>query len=208
MTSPELEVKVAMLENRTVVTADAILELKNALRRIEDVIGVIRLVESQSTQQQKTVDKLQDQMEGLEKEMSGHRLETSTKLQGVGTSISRQLEDAVTKLQTAMVEASAETATALKAVEKKSGTVENEWKEKYNIGKGLWLAFSAIWILFGGGIVFFLKSYYNDFQDVRGYVNEQRMREAIRKEQPAPSPMFRNQSILPPVTSDAQRGDQ
>jgi len=139
-------------------------DIKETLKRIVDIVGVISIIEVNAKQLSKesaslstALDDLAEQVVKLEKSVNDDLVKSST-------SSSKKHED----LQAQVVK------------------LKTDWEEKYNMARGMWIVVSALATILTGSAFLYLKSYVSKIDDNASWIERYKIEKSIR-ERPASS---------------------
>ncbi len=110
-------------------------EVRDLIKRIDETVGIVRLVQFQTEQNNREFTSLTSKLHDITKQVA-------------------TLEDDVSEQMAAMQKELEKKITAVSAT---GTTRENTWKEKYNVFRGVMLAVSAVTMLLSGISVYMVK---------------------------------------------------
>jgi hypothetical protein len=142
-----LKIQVSYLSN-------TIYEVKEILRKLGDTITLIHIMEVQSSQHTTDINKLAELLrtivtrsESTHKDLEKSVDQVKEELDQVKEDLEKQIGESYSKLNT--------------KVDEEKGT----WKDRYNVARGVWLGLTFAVFLFGGILVYFVRSNVSDIQD-------------------------------------------
>jgi hypothetical protein len=162
---------VAVLKVKVDILTETIGEIKNALKRIEEIVGVIRIIEVQSKQQSKDFDNLTATVQALSKSV-----------EEVEVAINNSIQEGDYNTAEAAKLALQEVSKKLKDVSEKLDNLEKDWKEKYNFGRGVWWVISLIAGTVIAALMYVANSNYTKIEEVHNWMTRERIVKEVQQE--------------------------
>ena len=130
------DTQITILDYRITALNDALNEIKGIIKRIEESVGVIRLLQLSSDQNTSDYNTL------------------SSTVRDLNDSLTRQEDE----MYAEVAKAKSDMRTQIDELDRITSSNESKWKEKYNTLRGIVLALSFVATLLGGAAVWFAKS--------------------------------------------------
>lgn len=130
-----LETRVGILTTRVDNVSDILNDLKSSIKKIEDIVGMIRLIELQSTQQGRDFEKTSESLKHFNDSM---------------LTIETEFENRLDDLSSRLSSIKAELTTAINGV-------NSSLLEKINIGKGIKIGLSLTMGVILAGLTWYVK---------------------------------------------------
>lgn len=157
-TAQSAEATIWVLRTKVDILTSSLADIKETLKRIVDIVGVISIIEinakqlsKESTALEIALDTLAEQVSKLEKNVA----EDIQKASASGGKKHDDLHSQISKLRT-------------------------EWEEKYNMARGMWLVVSAMMTLTAGSAFLYVKSYTTKVDDSHAWIERYKLEKSIR----------------------------
>lgn len=167
------ETTIALLQTRVDILTTTIAEIKDSVRRIEEAVGIIRIIELQAKQQNKELEGLTVSLRSLEGE----------------------LKQADKDLDSIIEDTQSENSKATSTLSTKLSNHVEEWKEKYNLLRGIWIGVTAVFSLVGFLFWLQIQDSFRKIEDSSSFIQtiktldiEKHLKEAHSATQPVQSP--------------------
>jgi predicted transcriptional regulator len=139
------EAQLGILHTKADVSAREITELRSILRQLEIALGSVKIIEIQTLQTVKDHDRLSITVHNLNQKLADIQ-------EDLEKDVSDKIKDIESKIQVAG----------------RSHLALEKWiRERYNIGRGIFLVVNAIVFLLGGISTLYVKSVFDKMQDIK-----------------------------------------
>lgn len=154
-----VESVISVLELKVNLLSSSITEIKDSVKRIEDVVSLIKLVEAQANQQTRDVERLTQTVHNLHTTIQDSSSEFENKLDVAKRELTKKIADADSKID----------------------ANDDKWKERWNLGRGLWLGVTILLFTFGGVGTFAVSRLYSNISEMYDYYKEKQFEERYRR---------------------------
>lgn len=160
------EATIWVLRTKVDMLTVSLSDIKDTLKRIVDIVGVISIIEVNAKQLSKESTSLQTALDDLAEQVA--KLEKS---------IDEDIQDSANSLGKKHSELQAEVA-----------KLRTFWEEKYNIARGMWIVVSAIMALTASGVFMYFKSYTVRIDEAYSWIERYKIEKSIRDHTPRQAP--------------------
>lgn len=151
-----------VLRTKVDMLTSSLTDIKETLKRIVDIVGVISIIEVNAKQLSKESASLAAALDALAEQVGKLEKSFAEDIQKSASSTGKKYEDMqaqITKLRT-------------------------DWEEKYNMARGMWLVVSALAAVMSGGAFMYFKSYTSKIDDNSAWIERNKIEKSIRDYQP------------------------
>lgn len=148
-----------VLKTKVDMLTDSLSDIKDTVRRIADMVGVISIIEVNAKQMSKEAVTLGDTVVGLREQVSR---------------IEKAIHDAAGASEVAY-------SIKIKTLADETTKLRTDWNEKYNIARGIWMAISAIFVLASGAMFMYVKGQTDKIDNTYMWIERQKVEQAMRE---------------------------
>lgn len=178
-----VESTISVLELKVNLLSGSITEIKDSVKRIEDVVSLIKLVEAQANQQTRDVERLTQTVHNLHTSIQDSSSEFENKLDTTKRDLTQKILDANSKID----------------------ANDDKWKERWNLGRGLWLGVTLLLFTFGGVGTFAVSRLYSNMSEMYDYYKEKQFEERYRRKLEGAQPPSADSSAAQPQQGDPRK---